>query len=552
MSTAYYAPRFQVRIAGTTLSADLSNQVTSVTYDNCMDMADMFSVTFRNPDNQLTDQALFDLGKTVEIHLGYGDDLQPMMLGEITSIEPSFPQGGAPVMTVSGYDKSYRMRHNQPDRGPFKYMNDSAIAAEIALENGLIPVVDPSPFFHEQIQQTGSDMAFLTERARANFFDVYVWWDQLRFQLPLQTEAYVLEWGKNLSSFTPRLSSASQAGLQIVRGYNEQLAQAVVGLAMAAELSPANIVEKLGSDIFALLVSLGRRVVRTHSISNPFDAELLAVSVLQELLEGLYEGSGSCIGLPALRAGQFVVIQNVGQRFSGKYKLKKVTHTIDDGGYRTSFEVTQRSGAGILPLLRKSISDEPPPNRQQPYYGLAIGKVTKNSGDLANAGRVKVEFPWFSSDSESSWARCVAPSAASSRGVYFLPDVGDEVVVAFEHGAFDKPVVLGSVWRTSARPPQLNLDGLNRIKQITTKSGHTITFDDTTGAEQLDVKHKTGSAVSFKANGDVEISAQGNINLSTALPTGNINLTAGKTGTISLNAANVRVQLGATGTMDVS
>jgi phage protein D/phage baseplate assembly protein gpV len=532
VDTSYYAPRFQVRIAGYTLSADLSSQVTSVTYDNCTDMADMFSVTFRNPDNQLTDQALFDLGKTVEIHLGYGDDLQPMMLGEITSIEPSFPQGGAPVMTVSGYDKSYRMRHNQPDRGPFKYMNDSAIAAEIALLNGLIPVVDPSPLFHKHIQQTGSDMAFLTERARANFFDVYVWWDQLHFQLPLQTEAYVLAWGKNLISFTPRLSTASQAGLQVVRGYNEQLAEAVVGLAMAAELSPANIVEKLGTEVFSLLVSLGRRVIKTHSVSNPFDAELIAVSVLQELLDGLYEGSGSCIGLPALRAGQIVVIQNVGQRFSGKYRLKKVTHTIDDSGYRTSFEVTQRSGAGILQLLRKSISDEPPPNRQQPYYGLAIGKVIQNSGDLENSARVKVEFPWFSSDSESAWARCMAPSAASGRGIYFLPDVGDEVVVAFEHGSFDKPVVLGSVWRTSAPPPQPNLDGQNRIKQIKTKSGHAITFDDTTGVEKLEIRHKSGSTVSFTASGDIELSAPN--------------------GTISLTAANVTVKLAPNGKMDVS
>jgi phage protein D/phage baseplate assembly protein gpV len=538
MSTTYYAPRFQVRIAGITMAADLSNQVTSVTYDNCMDIADMFSVTLRNSDNQFTDLALFDLGKTVEIHLGYGDNLRPMMLGEITSIEPSFPEGGSPMITVSGYDKSYRMRHNEPDRGPFKYMTDSLIAAELALENGLLPVVDPSPFFHKHIQQTGSDMAFLTERARANFFDVYVWWNELHFQLPLQTEAYVLEWGKNLSSFTPRLSSAGQAGLQIVRGYNEQLAEAVVGLAMAADLSPENIVEKLGSDIFELLVSLGRRTIRTHKVSNPFDAELLATSVLQQLLEGLYEGNGSCIGLPALRAGQFVVIQGVGKRFSGKYKLKKVTHTINDSGYRTTFEVTQRSGAGILQLLRKSIADEPPPNRQQPYYGLAIGKVTKNTGDTENSARVKVEFPWFSSSSESAWARCMSPSAADGRGFYFLPDVGDEVVVAFEHGSFDNPVVLGSVWRTTAAPPEPNLDGLNRIKEIKTKAGHTITFDDTTGAEKIEIKHKIGSTITLTSTGAVEVTAKTDITL------------GAPAGTINLNAANVRVKV--TGTMDVS
>ena len=62
----------------------------------------------RNPDNALLDSALLDLGKTVEIHLGYGNDLVPAFLGEIAAIEPSFPQDGPPTIAVSGYDKSYK------------------------------------------------------------------------------------------------------------------------------------------------------------------------------------------------------------------------------------------------------------------------------------------------------------------------------------------------------------------------------------------------------------------------------------------------------------
>ena len=56
----------------------------------------------------LLDSALLDLGKTVEIHLGYGTDLVPAFLGEIAAIEPSFPQDGPPTITVTGYDKSYQ------------------------------------------------------------------------------------------------------------------------------------------------------------------------------------------------------------------------------------------------------------------------------------------------------------------------------------------------------------------------------------------------------------------------------------------------------------
>src|SRR2546421_11169987 len=274
MIDSFYAPRFDIRISGLTLAADITNQVISLTYENDLDMADMFSVTVRNADNQLIDSALFDLGKNVEIHMGYCNDLQPMMLGEITAIEPSFPEGGTPTLRISGYDKSYKLRHNQPDRQPFQYVPDSAIAARIAGEAGLIPVVDPSPIFHEEpLPQSGSDMAFLKERARANFFDVYVHWDKLYFQFPRpQTEAYVLEWGKNLSSYSPRISSAGLAGLQVIRSYNEALAQTIVVFAMAADFNPDNLREKLGSSALDLLLSLGRRVIRDQPVESTLDA----------------------------------------------------------------------------------------------------------------------------------------------------------------------------------------------------------------------------------------------------------------------------------------
>lgn len=115
MTGPCYAPRFEVRIAGLTMAADLAAQVLSVVVDSDLDLAGSFTLVLRNRDNAVLDSPLLDPGKTVEIHLGYGDDLAPAFLGEITSVEPSFPQDGPPTVRVSGYDKSYRMRHNQPE-----------------------------------------------------------------------------------------------------------------------------------------------------------------------------------------------------------------------------------------------------------------------------------------------------------------------------------------------------------------------------------------------------------------------------------------------------
>src|SRR4051812_16429617 len=98
MSDQSYAPRFDVRISGLTLSSDVTASVISLTYDNNLDLADMFKLVLRNDDNQFTDSALFDLGKTVEIYMGYGNELEAMMLGEIHCVEPSFPESGPPTM----------------------------------------------------------------------------------------------------------------------------------------------------------------------------------------------------------------------------------------------------------------------------------------------------------------------------------------------------------------------------------------------------------------------------------------------------------------------
>jgi phage protein D/phage baseplate assembly protein gpV len=505
MSTAdapYYAPRFDVRVSGLTLAADVANQVLSVSYDNNLDLADMFTVVLRNADNQLIDSALFDLGKQVEIYLGYGNDLQPMMLGDITAIEPSFPKDGPPTVKIVGYDKSYKMRHSQPDGRSFQYVPDSAIAELIAVEAGLIPIVDPSPIFNtDKIIQTVSDFAFLKDRARANFFDVYVRWDKLYFQFPRpQTAAYVLEWGQNLSSFSPRISSAGLAGLQVVRGYNEELAQAIVVFAAAADFDASNLIEKLGSSALDLLTSLGRRVIRDQKVESPVDALVVAKSVLQDILDGLYAGSGTTIGIPGLLAGQFVTIRNVGQRFSGTYRLRKVVHTIDGEGYRTEFEVTQRSSGTVLQLLRKTLGTEaPPPDSRERFYGVVTGMVTDNVDVKAGVpmARVQVQFPWLSDTVTSGWARCAMPMAGANAGTFFLPSVGDEVVVAFEHGDLTKPIVLGSVWNAQQIPPYQNADGFNRIRKIKTRRGHTITLDDTLGVEQIVITDRAGSSITF-------------------------------------------------------
>ncbi|WP_327635280.1 phage baseplate assembly protein V [Kribbella sp. NBC_00482] len=506
-----YAPRFDVRLSGVTLAADLADQVLSLTVESDLDLAGSFSLSLRNHDNALLDSALLDVGKTVEIHLGYAQDLVPAFLGEIASIEPSFPADGPPTITVSGYDKSYRLRHTQPEPRAYGDLNDSLIAAQIAAENGLTPIVDPVPFHADRVQ-VETDMAFLKACAAQYFFDVYVEWDRLHFHFPRpQLSAHTLEWGKNLSSFSPRISATGLAGVQQVRVYNQELAQALTVTMLAADLDADNLVERLGSSAAQLLMSFVRKGIRRQAIGNPVQAAAVAKAILSNLLEGTYEGSGSCIGIPDLSAGRYVTIAGVGKRFSGTYRLRKVTHRIDGNGFRTDFSITQSGHSSLLGLLRKKLVEAPSPNQAEKFYGVVLGVVEDNN-ELAAAtvtpaiGRVKVSFPGLADTFKSGWAPCVRPMAGDGTGFYALPDKGDQVLVAFEHGELSKPYVLGALWTALRKPPADNADGQNTKKVLKSKAGHTITFDDTAG----------GAALTISAAGDLSIKATGQITLAAA------------------------------------
>ena len=518
MTGSTFAPRFDVRVSGVTLAADLADHVISLSVETDLDLAGSFELVLHDAGNQLLDSALLDLGTTVEIHLGYGNDLVPAFLGEIAAIEPSFPSDGAPTVRVSGYDKSYRMRRTQPEPTEYAFMNDSLIAARLAVENGLVPMVDPTPGLAKRTLRVESDMAFLKARAERYSFDVYVEWDRLHFQLPRPaTTAHVLTWGRNLSSFSPRISANGLAGLQVVRGYNQELAQTIYATALAADFDLDDLVERVGRSALDLLQSLVRKGVRREPVANPLDAALLAKSLLANLLEGLYEGSGTCIGTPELSAGDHIAVAGIGRRFSGTYRARKITHRIDASGFTTSFSISQRGHSSLLGQLRKQVAEDPPPDRPEHFSGVLVGEVEANNEledpPEAALGRVRVSFPSMPGIS-STWAACARPMAGDGYGFYAVPERGEQVLVAFQHGNLDEPFVLGSLWSLEQPPPVTNADGTNSTRVIRSRAGHTITFDDTADTGLLTISDKGGSEIVLDArDGSVTVSAKGDLTL---------------------------------------
>jgi uncharacterized protein involved in type VI secretion and phage assembly len=124
------------------------------------------------------------------------------------------------------------------------------------------------------------------------------------------------------------------------------------------------------------------------------------------------------------------------------------------------------------------------------YPGVVIGIV--KDIDAANAA-VTLEFPWLEESYRSDWAPVAMPIAGKKRGIYFMPEPDDHVLVAFNQGDFDSPYVVGSIWNGVATPPET--DRKNRV--IKTPGGHTLRFEDTNGSKKVILKSDGGHHITI-------------------------------------------------------
>ena len=92
-----------------------------------------------------------------------------------------------------------------------------------------------------------------------------------------------------------------------------------------------------------------------------------------------------------------------------------------------------------------------PINKRSEIQGVVVGVVTNNS-DPVGLGRVKVKYPWLGDQVESAWCRVAAPMAGGERGFYFIPEINDEVLIAFEHGDPSAPIFVGALWSVADKP----------------------------------------------------------------------------------------------------
>ncbi|MDJ0642082.1 MAG: phage baseplate assembly protein V [Erythrobacter sp.] len=133
------------------------------------------------------------------------------------------------------------------------------------------------------------------------------------------------------------------------------------------------------------------------------------------------------------------------------------------------------------------------------WHGVAPAKVVSLT-DPDGQGRVQIELPWSPDpDSERylAWARMATLFAGANRGSWFLPDVGDEVLVAFEQGSPRRPYILGGLWNGQDNPPDAEHSDENNKKVIRSRNGVKVTMDDSSGQEKLQLETPGGQKVNL-------------------------------------------------------
>lgn len=479
-----------LKIGGANASEEMMDSIISIAVDDSLLLPDMFSIHMRDPSFSWADSNNFELGKPVEISAQGENGTVKLLLGEITALEPEFSQAAGPSLVVRGYDQSHRL-HRARQTKTYVQETDSDIVQKIARGCGLKAEVDSTREVHEYIcQDNQTDMEFLQQRAQRIGYRMYVEDDKLYFKQAPQSEPDIpeLEWGQNLLEFQARMTTAQQVTEVNVRSWDPKTKKEIIGKATTPQDTPQVGETRTGGNAAKRAFNIeSQEIVTDRPVATQAEADALAQSICDEMGNAFIQAEGVCRGNPGVHAGTIVELKGVGQRFSGRYRITHAVHHYDDSGYTTHFTISGHRANTIGTLLAPKNGKGSNP---------VIGIVTNNQ-DPEEWGRVKVKFPTLPGNEESHWARLISPMAGADRGFEFIPEVNDEVVVAFEHGDFNRPFVLGSLWNGKDKPPEaissvVNSTGKVDKRIIRSRTGHTITLDDTDGGGKVSLVDQTG------------------------------------------------------------
>lgn len=532
-----WTEQIEITVDGALLNAETMSDLVDVIVENSLHLPDMFIIRLHDDEFKAIDEEMFKPGAKVVIKLPKDEESEStnkVISGEITAVEPEFTEGLTTMLIVRGYDHRHRLLRGTKTR-VFIQMTDSDIVQKIGSEAGFSVQAEGTSEVYDHVFQTAqTDLEFLYERAQRNGFEIAVEDKTLYFRKPQGSRASLdLEWGKTLRSFNPRLTLHDQVSEVTVKGWNPVQKRVILGQASSSSSSPSIGVGNTGVDAVSSAFSTVKQVSVTHPVNSQADADRLAQALLDELNADYITAEGVAVGDPNFVAGSKVSVKNVAAKFEGQYIVTTTRHLYTPEGYETFFSVEGHRPSTMLDLLEGGRGGATI-NGDQAWSGVYIGIVT-NIEDPKDMGRVKVKYPWLDEDLESFWARTMHIGAGADRGLYWLPEINDEVLIAFEQGDFNRPYILGGLYNGVDKPVvpigQAVSGGKVQIRTWKTRAGHELRFVDGEGEQYIELTDVNGKniikldtqsmeltiesqgKIKIKAGSDVDINAGANVNI---------------------------------------
>lgn len=439
---------------------------------------------------------LFIPGKSIEVKSGYQNETFTLFRGVIITHTVKLRANGSSILMLECRDPAVKMTIGRKSRY-FNDLKDSDLISRIVGEySGLTATAEATAVTHKELVQFNcTDWDFILARAEANGKLCLADSGTLSVKAPAlgQTPVLQLQYGATMLEFDGEIDARHQLKKVTSRAWNGAEQKIVKaegsdpGVRLGGNLSGGQLAEVIGLADF----------VQDHG-GKVEDTELQAwgdaLLIKRQLAK--VRGRVKCKGVHTVKPGTIVELGGIGERFNGKAFVSGVQHFIAAGDWTLDIQF------GLDPewfTATTPINDQPAAGLIPALHGLQAGVVTRIDSDPDSENRIKVRLPIISESEEGIWARLATLDAGSERGSFFLPEVGDEVIVGFINDDPRDAVVLGMV-HSSAHPAPLTAEESNPQKGFVTREKLKLLFDD--DKKILTVETPVGKKIILDEDGD--------------------------------------------------
>jgi Rhs element Vgr protein len=423
---------------------------------------------------EASNDALFIPGKKIEVKCGYQSDNNTIFKGIIIKMSIKIRAGGASMLILECRDETVKMTIGRKSKY-FLEVKDSDIISQIAgTYSGFSTTSEATKVTHKEvIQYDCTDWDFVVARAEANGKICFADDGQLNVKAPQLSQSAVLSllYGATILELDAEIDARHQ--LKNVTSKSWSYADQQIVETEAADPSVALNGNLTSSDL-ANVIGLDKFILNHGGKVEENELQAWGDSLLLKRQLAKIRGRVKCKGVHTVKPGMIIELGGVGDRFNGKAFVSAVQHFVAAGDWQLNIQF------GVDPewfTETNNINDKPSAGLLAAVHGLQTGIVTQLESDPDGENRIKVRMPIISSSDDGIWARISTLDAGKERGSFFLPEIGDEVIVGFINDDPRDAVVLGMV-HSSKLPAPLTAEDTNHKKGFTTRSKMKMIFDD--------------------------------------------------------------------------